>query len=273
MYQRLLQQAGGGNQDKDALAAPLCPQMRLFISGSAPLSGALHGAFESRLGISILERYGMTETLMVLSNPCSGIRKAGSVGKPLPGTSVRLVDDAGQATQPGEIGEIWVRGPAVFSGYWKLPEATQQAFEDGWFKTGDMARQDADGYYRIAGRRSVDILKTGGFKVSALEVEDALLALPGIGEAAVVGIPHSDRGEEIVAFVRPNSDTTVSPPSGRELGVNDLSALLGEDLEAHLAARLARYKHPSRYILLERFPRNAMGKVSKTELKRLSAPS
>ena len=265
LYQRLLQHAEA-NPEVVGADRPCFPQARLFISGSAPLPASLHRKFEERLGISILERYGMTETLMVLSNPCQGERKAGSVGTPLPGTEVCLMDDSGNAVQPGETGELWVRGPAVFSSYWNLPDATSQAFEDGWFKTGDMARQDSDGYYFIAGRRSVDILKSGGFKVSALEIEEALLALPSVVEAAVVGMPDEDLGEAIVAFIQPASSPG-RPPAG-EIDVQALGAILGCDLGAHLESRLARYKHPVSYVLVDQIPRNAMGKISKVELKK-----
>lgn len=265
MYQRMLRHGTSSDAER-AFCRAASESVRLFISGSAPLAAHTNLAFQQAFGQAILERYGMTEGLMLISNPASGPRKPGSVGLPLPGVSARLVDDSGQEASGDNLGEIWVRGASLFHEYWRNPEATRAGFADGWFKTGDMAHRDQDGYFFIAGRKSLDIIKCYGYKISALEIEDALLGLRGVQEAAVLGTPHPDKGEEILAFVRVDVD---GPATSASIDATQLGALLNLEVTAFLDSRLARYKHPSRYVLVEALPRNPMGKVSKIELKAL----
>jgi malonyl-CoA/methylmalonyl-CoA synthetase len=203
-------------------------------------------------GHVLLERYGMTEIGMALSNPLEGPRRPGFVGVPLPGVEVRLVDEQGRALEPGTPGEIEVRGPGVFLEYWRRPEATQAAFREGWFRTGDVAVVE-EGSYRILGRRSIDIIKTGGYKVSALEIEEVLRAHEAVSECAVVGVPDDEWGERVGAAVVLTGGATL-----------DL-----DELRAWASERLAKYKLPTRLVLVESLPRNAMGKVVKAELKAL----
>ena len=221
-------------------------QLRLMVSGSAALPVTTLKRWKEITGHTLLERYGMTEIGMALSNPYRGQRIPGSVGKPLPGVEVRLVDESGDEVVPGKPGEIQVRGANVFVEYWGKPEATRGAFRDGWFQTGDMAVEE-DGVYRILGRTSIDILKTGGHKVSALEVEEVLRGHPMIAECAVVGVPDLEWGERVaIALVLRNG-----------------AALQLEELRAWAKERLAAHKVPSRLLTLEALPRNAMGKVTK----------
>lgn len=245
---------------------PNLRKMRLFISGSAPLPAVIHQECERIFGQKILERYGMTESLMVLSNPYEGERKAGSVGFPLPGVEVKLVDEEGGPVTRGELGEIWVRGPAVFKEYWNIREATKEVFCDGWFKTGDVAYQDSDSYFFIAGRKSLDIIKCSGFKVSAREIEERLMEIPSVREAAVVGVPDALRGEQVIAFIRCQN----SPVEAGVASTAKACDILHTDLSRFLETRLARYKHPAWYVFVEALPRNAMGKVSKTAVKELA---
>ncbi|MGO8948601.1 MAG: acyl-CoA synthetase [Ktedonobacterales bacterium] len=242
MYGRLLAQAE--EQSEPAR------QLRLYVSGSAPLSPQLFLAFQRRFGQPILERYGMTETLMIMSNPYEEKRRRpGTVGLPFPGQEARVVDRGTRAPLPaGEIGEIEVKGPNVFSGYWKRPDANAEAFSaDGWFKTGDLGSCSPDGYYTITGR-SRELIITGGYNVYPREVEDVLLAYPGVGEAAVLGLPDPDLGEQVVAVIVPRPGAT--HPSA-------------EDLLNFCRAQLAGYKKPRRVIFLDALPRNALGKVQK----------
>jgi malonyl-CoA/methylmalonyl-CoA synthetase len=211
--------------------------MRLFVSGSAPLAPQVLEEFRARFGHTILERYGMSETLMNISNPYAGERRAGSVGLPLPGVSVRLV-----------AGEIQLRGPNVFPGYWRREEATRAAFVDGWFRTGDLAERSADGYYTLCGRRS-DLIISGGFNIYPREIEEFLEEQDEVVEAAVIGVPDRLRGEVPVAYVVLKS--AIEP------------AVLGE----RCRARLASFKVPREFIAAERLPRNAMGKVQKHLLR------
>ena len=238
--------------ERDRLCAAF-GSMRLMVSGSAALPANVHARWEELTGQRLLERYGMTEIGMALSNPLHGERRPGSVGLPLPGVAVKLVTEEG-AELPGEDepGEIWVRGPGVFREYWNNPEATAQSFVDGWFRTGDVAVRER-GYYRIMGRQSVDIIKSGGYKISALEIENALLAHPAIRECAVFGVEDPTWGEIIaVAAVL------------REGATLDLDAL-----SAWCASRLSAYKLPRRLAIVASLPRNAMGKVLKPALKPL----
>lgn len=227
--------------------------MRLFISGSAPLSPVTHRAWTARTGRPILERYGMTETSINTSNPCDGERRAGTVGYPLPGVEVRVCDPAtGRPLPPGEVGLIEVRGPNVFQGYWRAPDITAAEFRsDGFFMTGDMGAFDSEGYLSIVGR-SKDVVITGGLNVYPAEVESALDDLPGVVASAVIGVPHPDFGEAVVAIVVP------APQAGPA----------EDSLRSALRTRLAGYKIPKRVILVADLPRNAMGKVQKNILRK-----
>ena len=225
--------------------------VRLFISGSAPLLEETFHAFEARTGHRILERYGMTETNMNTSNPLDGPRKPGTVGPPLPGVEVRIVDDAGAILGSGEIGNLQVRGPNVFRRYWKLPEKTARDFtKDGFFDTGDMGLIDEDGYVSIVGRTK-DVVITGGLNVYPREVELFIDDLPGVKESAVIGVPHSDFGEAVVSVVVPVPNAGAS-----EAGI--IAACRGQ---------LANFKVPKRVVFVEELPRNSMAKVQKNLLR------
>ncbi|MFM7274622.1 MAG: acyl-CoA synthetase, partial [Gammaproteobacteria bacterium] len=241
--------------DREAICAGF-RGMRLMVSGSAALPVTLHERWEALTGQRLLERYGMTEIGMALSNPLHGERRSGSVGLPLPGVEVRLVDEGGALlTGEDSPGELQVKGPCVFREYWERPEATRESFTgDGWFRTGDVALREC-GYYRILGRQSVDIIKSGGYKLSALEIEGVLLTHPDIRECAVLGLPDAVWGE-VVATV---------------LVLREDAALDGEALRAWCEGRLSPYKQPRRLCILQALPRNAMGKVVKPELRTLFA--
>lgn len=232
-----------------------CARLRLMVSGSAALPVQTLERWREISGHTLLERYGMTEIGMALSNPLRGERRPGYVGVPLPGVEVRLVDEDGSPVEPGAPGEIEVRGPTVFLEYWRRPEATAEAFRDGWFRTGDVAVVE-DGYHRILGRRSVDILKTGGYKVSALEIEETLRTHPAIVECAVVGVEDPDWGERICVAVE----------------VRDGTSLTLEELQRWARDRLAPYKLPRELRAVAALPRNAMGKVTKPDVAKLFAP-
>lgn len=221
--------------------------MRLMVSGSAALPASVHERWTELTGQKLLERYGMTEIGMALSNPYDGERRPGAVGQPLPGVDIRLKTEQGQVvTAENEPGEILVRGENVFLEYWNREEATRESFQDGWFMTGDVAVLE-DGYYRIMGRNSVDIIKSGGYKLSALEIEAALLEHPSIQECAVVGVPDETWGETVAAAVV----------------VRGGDELLLEDLQAWCRDRLSSYKIPRQLRAVDLLPRNAMGKVTK----------
>ena len=233
-----------------------CGRMRLMVSGSAALPVTMLERWREVSGHTLLERYGMTEIGMALSNPLVGERRPGFVGHPLPGVEVRLVGEDAQPVEAGREGEIRVRGPAVFRDYWRRPEETAASFRGGWFRTGDIAVQH-DGAYRILGRSSVDIIKTGGFKVSALEVEELLRTHPDVAECAVVGVPDPEWGERVAAAL-------VLPAGG---GAPDEGAL-----RQWLRERLAPYKAPTLFAVVEELPRNAMGKVTKPAVRDLFIP-
>ncbi|MEX2583097.1 MAG: acyl-CoA synthetase [Gemmatimonadota bacterium] len=226
--------------------------LRLMVSGSAALPVSVLERWRSISGHTLLERYGMTEIGMALSNPLAGERRPGHVGRPLPGVEIRLVDESGEPLGPGAAGEIEVRGPSVFTEYWRRPEATLEAFREGWFRTGDVAELN-DGYFRILGRSSVDILKTGGYKVSALEIEEVLRTHPAILECAVVGVADEEWGDRVCAalVLRP----------GESLDLTELRQWAG--------ARLAPYKVPREVLVTVELPRNVMGKVTKPEVKKM----
>jgi malonyl-CoA/methylmalonyl-CoA synthetase len=232
--------------------------MRLFVSGSAPLSAETHREFQERTGHAILERYGMTETNMNTSNPYDGDRIPGSVGFPLEGVEIRIADPAsGRVLPQGEVGVIEIRGPNVFKGYWRMPEKTKEEFrDDGFFISGDLGRIDERGYIYIVGRAK-DLIISGGFNVYPAEVEAAIEALAGVAECAVIGVPHKDFGEAVVAVVTPKPGAAPEEKA----------------IQAALANELAKFKQPKRVFVTPDLPRNAMGKIQKNELRNRYADS
>jgi malonyl-CoA/methylmalonyl-CoA synthetase len=228
--------------------------MRLFISGSAPLLVETFDSWIARTGHTLLERYGMSETVMLTSNPCraaDGPRRRGTVGPALPGVGVRVRDDHGAPCPTGEIGHIQVSGPNVFCGYWRLPEKTKEEFtDDGWFKTGDVGKIEADGYVTIVGR-SKDLIISGGYNVYPAEIEGFINDMPGVAESAVVGVPHPDFGEAVVAVVVPQPGATLD----------------GAAMIARLKGQIANFKVPKQLFVVADLPRNAMGKVQKNLLR------
>ena len=246
LYVRLLAEPG--------LTREACRNMRLFISGSAPLLIDTFQQFQERTGHTILERYGMSETAMLTSNPydpADGERRGGTVGFHLPGVELRVTGEGGRPCPPGEAGAIEVRGPNVFSGYWQMPEKTRQEFTaDGWFRTGDVGIVDERGYLSIVGR-SKDLIISGGYNVYPAEIESVLNELPGVAESAVVGVPHGDFGEAVVGIVVPRP--------GEDLDPGALTRLL--------KARIASFKVPKAIFIDAELPRNAMGKVQKNLLR------
>ncbi len=232
------------------LTTGLVGHMRLFISGSAPLLADTHARFEERTGHRILERYGLTETSMNTSNPYDGERRAGAVGFPLPSVEVRITGADG-AVPAGEIGQVEVRGPNVFKGYWRAPEKTAQAMTtDGWFATGDLGRLDEDRYLHIVGREK-DLIISGGYNIYPKEIELLLDRQPGVLESAVVGVPHPDFGETVLALLVPAAGASPDP----------------DTIARHISSELARFKHPRRLLVVDSLPRNAMGKVQKALLR------
>lgn len=250
IYSRLIKEWEAAAPDEQARRTAGARRLRLMISGSAALPVPVLERWREITGHTLVERYGMTEIGMALSNPLHGERRPGTVGQPLPGVDVRLLDGAGDEVADGEPGELHVRGPAVFREYWERPAETAAAFREGWFRTGDIAILE-DGAYRILGRRSVDIIKTGGYKVSALEIENVLGGHPDIEECAVVGVADPEWGEAVCAAV----------VARRELGRDELRDWARE--------RLAPYKLPTRVRCLAQLPKNAMGKVTKPQIRAL----
>ena len=249
MYHRIAAEAEG-----DRTVAAGLRSARLLVSGSAPLPAPLFTRIEQATGQQVVERYGLTETLMNTAGRADGVRKPGYVGLPLPNVDLRVVlDEGGDLTDfDGEtIGEVAVRGPNVFTGYLNRPDATAESMRDGWFFTGDLATRTADGYVRIVGRRSTDLIKTGGYKVGAGEIEVALLEHPDVSEVAVTAGPDEDLGERIIAWVVAE-DTSATPDP--------------KDLINHVAQQLAPHKRPREVHFLDELPRNAMGKVVKQRL-------
>ncbi len=251
LYSRLLAEPG--------LTVAQASHMRLFISGSAPLLVDTFKAWQVRTGHTILERYGMSETAMLTSNPCKPDgryrgtceRRGGTVGFPLPGVALRVVNDAGQTLAAGDVGSIQVSGPNVFKGYWRMPEKTAEEFTaDGFFKTGDVGKVDADGYITIVGR-SKDLIISGGYNVYPAEIEGYINEMPGVAESAVVGVPHPDFGEVGVALITAKPSATVDP----------------DWVIAELKSKLANFKIPKRCVVVDELPRNTMGKVQKNLLR------
>jgi acyl-CoA synthetase (AMP-forming)/AMP-acid ligase II len=244
MYSLLLEEL-----ERDPKAADALRGARLFTSGSAALSADDSLEFTRRTGHQILERYGMTETLLTLSNPYDGERRPGSVGLPLPACETRVTAEDGRECPDGVNGELWLRWPGLMSGYWGQPDATREAFSDGWFRTGDVVVRDGDGYFRIAGGKSVDIRKVGGFKVSARDIEEVLARHPAIAQCAIVGVPDSRWGHRITAAIVARPDAGASPSL--------------PELANFVAAELADYKKPRGLLILDTLPRNALGKLQK----------
>ncbi|HQQ98979.1 MAG TPA: AMP-binding protein [Cyclobacteriaceae bacterium] len=237
IYIRLL------DQESDT-ARQIGASLRLFVCGSAPLPAQVLDAFREKYGHTILERYGMTETLMNISNPYFGTRKAGTVGLPLPGISAKVMNEDGSPAVVGAVGEVYIKGPNVFAGYWNRADATEQAFKDGYFKTGDLGFIDADGYFTLNGRKS-DLIISGGFNIYPREIEEFLLEQPGVTEAAVVGVAHPVRGEVPVAYLVVSAQVDVAT------------------LEATCRTHLASFKIPRAFVKVEKLPRTALGKVQK----------
>jgi acyl-CoA synthetase (AMP-forming)/AMP-acid ligase II len=245
MYHRLAEAAEDDREIARALAGA-----RLLVSGSAALPAPDHDRIERACGQRIVERYGMSETLMITSVRHDGERRAGYVGVPLAGVEVRVVGDDGDDVPADDatIGGVLVRSPSLFDGYLGAPDATAAAFADGWFSTGDLGTLTPDGYLRLVGRRSTDLIKSGGYRIGAGEIESALLTHPGVAEAAVRGLPDPDHGERIVAWVV--ADGEPDP----------------QDLIDHVARELTPHKRPREIRFLDALPRNAMGKVRKRDL-------
>jgi malonyl-CoA/methylmalonyl-CoA synthetase len=252
VYTRLIAAWDAASPDRRVELSHACSGLRLMVSGSAALPVSTLARWREISDHTLLERYGMTEIGMALSNPLRGTRMPGSVGKPLPGVEVRLVEEHGNPVAPGTPGGIEVRGPAVFAEYWAKPDATRDAFRDGWFITGDTAVVE-NGIYRILGRTNIDILKTGGHKVSALEIEEALRQHPAVAECSVVGVPDAEWGERVAA--------ALVLKDGEILDLQSLRTWARELLTVH--------KLPSRLLVLDALPRNAMGKIRKPALAAL----
>lgn len=254
MYSRLISMWESASTERREGMSSVCRRMRVIISGSAALPVGILEKWKEISGHVLLERYGMTETGMVLSNPLHGERLPGRVGKPLPGVEVKLIDEDGRVISGPDAGEIIVKGPNVFLEYWQRPDATKEAFiGGGWFRTGDIAARDKDGVYRIMGRSSVDIIKSGGYKISALEVEEVLREHPEIEECAVVGIEDEEWGEKVCAALVLGEKKKI-----------DLNSLRKWSKE-----RMAAYKVPAAILVLDELPRNQMGKITKTEIAAL----
>ena len=248
IYVKLIAAFEAATLERQRGMSDCCNQFRLMVSGSAALPVSTFARWREISGHALLERYGMTEIGMALSNPLRGERRPGTVGQPLPGVDVRLTAEDGTITKDGP-GTIEVRGPGVFREYWDRPDATRNSFKGDWFLTGDVAVVE-DGYYRILGRSSIDIIKTGGYKISALEIEEALRSHPDVSDCAVVGVEDAEWGERVCAAVVGGSANA-------------------EELQSWLAQRLAPYKLPRRWVRVDELPRNAMGKVTKPDVKRL----
>ena len=231
-------------------ASRIGASMRLFVSGSAALSPQIFEEFRSKFGHTILERYGMSETLMNISNPYSGERRPGSIGLPLPGVSVHLLDTEGREVADGETGELFLKGENIFAGYWRRDEATEAAFVNGYFRTGDLAVRAPDGYYSLCGRKS-DLIISGGFNIYPREIEEFLEEQEGVAEAAVAGAPDRVRGEVPVAYI-----------------VTTAQAVDVRDLEARCREKMASFKIPRSFIVVDKLPRNALGKIQKHLLPR-----
>ncbi|GJY22015.1 malonate--CoA ligase [Tanacetum coccineum] len=259
MYTRLIQGYEAMDPDLQAASASAGRQLRLMMCGSSALPLPVMQQWEAITGHRLLERYGMTEFVMAISNPLNGLRKGGTVGKPFPGVQVKILadDDSNEG-----VGELCVKSPSLFKEYWKRPEVTKDSFiEGGYFKTGDAVKVDEDGYYVILGRTNADIMKVGGYKLSALEIEAILLEHPAVSECCVLGLPDKTYGEAVTAIVVP--DVEIKKARDNELK----PAVTLDELCSMAKQKLAPYKLPTRLFIWESLPRNAMGKVNKKDLK------
>jgi malonyl-CoA/methylmalonyl-CoA synthetase len=236
--------------DQQAHLKTIMQAFRLMISGSAALPVSVMEKWEGLSGQRLLERYGMTEIGMAISNPYRGERRAGHVGQPLPNVQVRLVDEENKLVEFGQAGEIQIKGPNVFKEYWGKEKATQEAFVDGWFKTGDVAELN-EGYYKILGRNSTDIIKSGGYKLSALEIEEILRTHENVSDCSVIGLPDEEWGEVVAAVVILEGEVS------------------SDELNQFMRTKMPAYRVPRKYLFVQELPRNAMGKVTKNELKKL----
>uniref|UniRef100_A0A1J3I6P3 Malonate--CoA ligase n=1 Tax=Noccaea caerulescens TaxID=107243 RepID=A0A1J3I6P3_NOCCA len=260
MYSRLIQGYEAMDREMQESSAFAAQKLRLMMSGSSALPRPVMHQWESITGHRLLERFGMTEFIMAISNPVRGERKPGTVGKPLPGVEAMIKQDENDTDG---VGEICIKSPSMFKEYWNLPEVTKESFtEDGYFKTGDSGRVDEDGYYVILGRNSADIMKVGGYKLSALEIESTLLEHPKVAECCVLGLPDTDYGEAVTAII-------VAESEGKRKSEDESKPVMTlEELRGWAKDKLAPYKIPTRLLIWESLPRNAMGKVNKKELKK-----
>ncbi|XP_073115243.1 probable CoA ligase CCL8 isoform X2 [Elaeis guineensis] len=264
MYARLLQGYETMDSDLQVASASAASKLRLMMCGSSALPYPVLKQWEEITGHRLLERYGMTEFVMALSNPLHGTRKGATVGNPLPRVEVKIIPEDGSGAGTTEVGELCVRSPSLFKEYWKQPKITKESFIDGgFFKTGDTVTVDEDGYYIILGRTNADIMKVGGYKLSALEIESVLLEHEVVSECCVLGLPDKDYGEVVCAIIVPQADA--KRRSEQELK----PAISLEELQSWSKEKLAPYKIPSKLFLWDSLPRNAMGKVNKKELKKL----
>ncbi|KAK3219867.1 hypothetical protein Dsin_013837 [Dipteronia sinensis] len=264
MYTRLIQGYEAMDPELKAASAYAARQLRLMMCGSSALPLPVMQEWETITGHRLLERYGMTEFVMSIANPLRGARKAGTVGKPFPGVqvSVKIVEDENEGDSLG-VGELCVKSPSLFKEYWKLPEVTKDSFtDDGFFKTGDTGKVDEDGYYIILGRSSADIMKVGGYKLSALEIESILLEHPAIAECCVLGLPDKDYGDAVSAIIVPEEEAK------KKQAEQSKPVMSLEELCSWAKDKLAPYKLPTRLFIWDSLPRNAMGKVNKKELKK-----
>lgn len=264
MYTRLIQGYEAMEPELQVTSASAASKLRLMMCGSSALPYPVMQQWETITGHRLLERYGMTEFVMALSNPLKGLRKGGTVGKPLPGVEVRILAEDGSGTETTGVGELCVRSPSSFREYWKLPEVTKASFtNDGFFKTGDAVTVDEDGYYIILGRTNADIMKVGGYKLSALEIEAALLEHPAVSECCVLGLSDEAYGEAVCAIIVPQEEL-------RKKRKEEMKPVITlEELRSWAKEKLAPYKLPTQLYVWDNLPRNAMGKVNKKELKKL----
>ncbi|KAF5726872.1 malonate--CoA ligase [Tripterygium wilfordii] len=262
MYTRLIQGYGAMDAELKASSASAARQLRLMMCGSSALPLPVMEQWETITGHRLLERYGMTEFVMAIANPLRGERKAGTVGKLLPGVQVKIADDE-SATDATAGGELCIKSPSLFKEYWKLPEVTKESFtHDGFFRTGDAGRMDEDGYYIILGRTSADIMKVGGYKLSALEIESVLLEHSAVAECCVLSLADKDYGEAVCAIIVPEAEAKTR----RQKESKPVITL--EELSSWAKEKLAPYKLPTKLLVWDSLPRNAMGKVNKKELKK-----
>ncbi len=253
IYHRLIAHYEESSAGVKEVYKKACKQFRLMVSGSAALPVSVLSKWKSISDLVLLERYGMTEIGMALSNSYLNERIAGHVGKPLPKVEIKVVDEAGEVVALGEQGELLIKGPSVFLEYWQKPKETKAAFVNGWFKTGDVVQQNKEGIFRIVGRSSIDIIKTGGYKVSALEIEELIRTHTHIIDCAVVGVPSEEWGQVVMAAIVFKTSTIPSQ----------------EELKNWARRHLARYKVPVNWLAVKELPRNAMGKVLKPAVVKL----